>query len=171
MAWTSTGAAGAKLRAGTLSSAFTEVRPVSIVKGLDEIVSNSTTLQDDDELLVAVAASFSGYWSIGITFGAGTTADLKFALTFPTGATLTFVGPAWDVSLVFLPFGNSGTYTSGAALTYGGAGVGTFRGIDLRGRISTGANAGNLRLQWCQNSAVVENTVVKAGSWMEVAQR
>lgn len=171
MAWTSTGAAGAKLRAANLTAALTELRPVSVVKGVDEIVSNSTTLQDDDELLVPVAASFSGYWSIGITFGAGTTADLKFAFTFPTGATLTFVGPAWDTSLAFVPFGNSGTYTSGAALTYGGAGVGLFRGIDLRGRISTGANAGNLRLQWCQNTATVENTVVKANSWLEVAQR
>src|SRR6185503_11810362 len=121
MSWTSIPAAGAKLRGSVLSSLVTELRPVTVVKGSDEIVSNSATLQDDDELLLAVAANVTYRWSIGVAFGAGTAADFKFAFTFPTGATLTFVGPAWDTALAFLPFGNSGTYTSGAALTYGGA--------------------------------------------------
>ena len=171
MTWTTVPSAGAKLRASILSSIVTELRPVTVVKSIDETVSNSATLQDDDELLLSVAANVTYRWSIGIAFGAGTAADYKFALTFPTAATLTFVGPAWDTALAFLPFGNSGTYTSGAALTYGGAGVGTFRGIDLRGTLTVGANAGTLRYQWAQAAATVENTVTKAGSWMEIAQR
>lgn len=169
MTFTTLSAAGAKLRASEWSNGITELRPLSIQKGSDEIVSNSSTLQDDDELLLAVAASLSYQFFVDITMQAGTTADFKWALTFPTGATLTFVGPGWDTSLAFVPSG-SGSYTSGSAITSGGAGIGSNRGIILRGTLNTGANAGNLRFQWAQNTPTVENTVVKAGSWM-IARR
>ena len=171
MAWTSTGAAGAKLRAANLTTALTELRPVSIFKGSDEIVSNSTAMQDDDELVLSVAANTSYRWFADISYGAGTVADYKWGFTFPTGATLTFVGAGWDAALAFLPSGNGGTYVSGTGIVYGGAGVGTLRGVILRGTLVTGANAGNLRYQWAQNTLTVENTVTKAGSYMEIAKR
>jgi hypothetical protein len=164
MAWTSTGAAGAKLRAADLTTAFVEVRPTSILKGADEIVSNSTTLQDDDELVLAVAANTTYRWFADINYGAGAAADYKWGFTFPAAATLTFVGAGWDAALAFLPSGNGGTYASGTGIVYGGAGVATIRGLILRGTLVTGANAGNWRYQWAQNTPTVENTVTKAGS-------
>ena len=170
MAWTTLPGVE-RLRASILSAAITELRPISVVKTIDEIVSNSSTLQDDDELVLAAEANATYQWAIGVAFGAGTTADYKFAWTFPVGATLTFFGPAWDTSLAFLPFGNAGTYTSGAALTYGGAGVGSFRGVDLRGRLVMGPTAGNFQYQWAQATPTVENTVTKAGSYFEMAKR
>jgi hypothetical protein len=164
MTFTAVPAAGAKLRASVLSSLVTEIRPSSIIKGSDEIVSNSATLQDDDELVLAVAANTSYRWFADITFGAGTVADYRWGFTFPTGATLSFVGAGWDAALAFLPSGNGGTYVSGTAIVYGGAGVATLRGLILRGTLVTGANAGNWRYQWAQNTPTVENTVTKAGS-------
>lgn len=163
MTFTSVPAAGAKLRASVLSSLVTELRPTSVLKGIDEIVSNSTTLQNDDELLLSVASGPSYRWMLDVTYQAGTAADFKWALTFPTGATATFVGAGWDTALAFVPSG-SGAYTSGSAITYGGAGIGSNRGLVLRGTLTTGANAGTLQFQWAQNAATVENTVVKAGS-------
>jgi len=160
-----------RLKASILSALITELRPTCVIKSADETVSNSSTLQDDDELVLAAAANTTYRWEIGVAFGAGTTADYKFAFTFPAGATLTFFGPAWDTSLAFLPFGNAGTYTSGAALTYGGAGVGTFRGVDLRGTLTMGSTAGNFAYQWAQATPTVENTVTKAGSCLEIRKR
>lgn len=168
--YTSVPAAGAKLRASVLSSLVTEVRPIDVLKGSDETVSNSSTLQNDDELLLSVAASTFYRFFIDITFQAGTTADFKWAITFPTGATATFVGAGWDTAQAFVPSG-SGSYTSGSAITYGGNGIGSNRGIILRGTLSTGANAGTLQFQWAQNTPTVENTVVKAGSYMEILKR
>lgn len=61
---------------------------VTIRKTSDETVNNSTTLQNDDALLLAMAANETWFFTVYITNNTSTTANIKFAFTVPTGATL-----------------------------------------------------------------------------------
>lgn len=152
-----------KIRAAELNDEFRRLRPLWVIKPADQILSNSAALQNDTDLVLPTEANLTYRWELDISYGAGTVADFKWAFTFPSGSILTFVGPIWDASLAFLPAG-SGSTASGAAIIHGGAGVGTFRGVILRGTLAVGSTAGDFQWQWAQNTATVENTVVKAGS-------
>jgi hypothetical protein len=165
MALTTIPSAGAKLRASVLSSLITEVRPVHAYKSSSEIVSNSTTLQNDDHLFVSVAASVVYNFRLQLIYEAGTTADYKYALTFPAGALMAFGTQSQDTAAAYFPSGQS-TYTSGTALTAGGSGIGTIRSILITGTLEMSTTAGTLQYQWAQNSAVVENTVTRYGAYL-----
>ncbi len=163
MALTTIPSAGAKLRASVLRSLITELRPVYARKTADETLSNSTVLQDDDELFVSVDASTTYEWELTLIYEAGTTADYKWALTFPTGSTCSWANNEPDTGLAYLPLGFS-SYTSGAATGLGGAGIGSGRGMIVSGNLVVGVTAGTFKYQWAQNTATVENTKTSAGS-------
>lgn len=168
MAFTSIPGVG-KLRSSILSALFTEVRPVAVRKTTDETVSNSTALQNDDELVVAVSASATYWVDFFILYQAGTTADYKWALTFPAGSTMSIITRQWSTALAWTE-ALSDAYTSGGAVAAGGNGIGTNIGIVGVGILVVSTTAGNLQYQWAQNSAVVENTVTKAGSGLKLTR-
>lgn len=151
-----------KLRASTLSALITEVRPTHVRKSTDEIVSNSVTLQNDDELVLPVEANLIYRVEWDIIYQAGTVADYKFAFTYPAGATLVGVCVLYNVSgtVAFA----AGTFTSGAGISAGGLGIGTNAGMQGRATLVMGSTAGNIQYQFAQTSAVVENTTTVAGS-------
>lgn len=158
---------GGKLRASIFSALITELRPSYVRKSTDETVSNSTTLQNDDELVLSVAANYVYHYLLVAIYGAGTTADYKWALTYPSDATLVLTAEQWSTAAT--PVKNQATdpaYTTGTALASGGWGVSSYVQILAYGILVMGSTAGSLQYQWAQNSAVVENTVTKAGSYM-----
>lgn len=55
-------------------------------------------------------------------------------------------------------------HASGTSSNYIGAG--TNRGILIMGWVVNSTNAGNVQLQWAQNTADASDTKVKAGSWL-----
>ncbi len=57
-----------------------------VVKKSDETVNNSTTLQDDDELVVAVNANKTYHWVLTMIGQSKTTTDLKWIFVVPSGA-------------------------------------------------------------------------------------
>lgn len=135
----------------------------TVIKAADEIVSNSTTLQDDDELTVAVAIATYEFEAV-IFYGAGTTADIKFAWTFPT-ATFNYRASGLDSATLVVKQVTSLGEASATSKDFGGPAVGSIRYVRYQGTITVTV-AGTLTFQWAQNSAVVENTVVKAGSYL-----
>lgn len=163
MAFTTLPAAGAKLRAATLSALVTEVRPVAVRKASSQIISNSTTLTNDNELFVSVEASLTYGFEIVVIYEAGTTADYKFALTFPTGSAVSWGNHMESTALGYLPIAYS-SYTSGTAVAAGGASIGSPLPTVINGVIVVGGSAGTFRYQWAQNVATVENTATLAGS-------
>ena len=136
-----------------------------IVKAADETVNNSTTLQDDDHLLFAVAANEKWQFEGVLMFEGPTTADMKFAFSGPAAS----VG-AW-----------AGLQLEGTAQTDIGAELGTAQVLAFAnsarqhvrfwGSIANGANAGNLKLEWAQDTATVADTTMHAGSYIKYQQQ
>lgn len=168
MTFTSVPGAGTTLTGSTLSSLITELRPLHVRKAADETLSNSTTLQNDDELFLSVGVQIYDL-EAQVIYGAGTSADFKIAWTFPS-ATLDYVAACLDnaASPVAGQIVSQGE-ASGTSKSFGGVGVAAFRYAWFKGRINV-ATAGTLRVQWAQNSPVVENTVVKTGSFITLRQ-
>lgn len=136
-------------------------------KTADETVNNSTTLQNDDELLASLAANENVVFMCYIIHtSASGNADIKFAFTVPSGATINWSAPNAHVSVTLSLSNPVVTTTSGTSRSFG-SDPAVFSQL-LVGRVSNGATSGNLQLQWAQDTATAENTQVKAGSFLLV---
>ena len=135
-----------------------------VVKSADESVASSTTLQNDDELKLPLEANTDYAIEAFLTFTAHSSADLKFGFTWPNLASGYITG-RW--------VGGGGVdgygplTSSGSTSDADGRGDGSPVVVRLWGSIFVGANAGDLQLQWAQNTSHATATKVKAGSWLE----
>lgn len=132
------------------------------------IVSN-TTLANDDTLVVTPSVSVAYKVSFGVIYRSSATADLKVALTWPTGASCFWggIGLTAADSLVMQLVENS---ASGTHVTLGGGGTGTSRCCWFEGILVMSSTAGNLQAQFAQSSTDATNTVIRAGSWLMIEQ-
>src|SRR5690348_15724965 len=75
-----------------LASAMRGIAPLAVIKGADESVTSSTTLQNDDALLVTLTANATYVFSLFLNYQGGTqgSSDIKVAWTFPTGTTMRY---------------------------------------------------------------------------------
>lgn len=132
-----------------------------IVKEADETVTNSNTVQNDDELLFAVAANEVWQFEGVLLLSAHPTPDFRVTFTGPTGAVGSFAAAystgALDESVSSDALGN--------VLSFAAASQGTV--LRFWGGIHNGANAGNLQLKWAQNTSDANNTKVLAGSYIK----
>jgi len=128
--------------------------------------SSDTSLANDSQLLLTYEANVTYEFESDVFYGAGTTADFKYAHTF-TNATMTSLSA--DVLDVTTATTEAQIATlseaSGTAHSVGGAGVSSFRWLRFKARFTT-TGTGTLRFQWAQNTSTIENTVRKAGSYM-----
>lgn len=137
-------------------------------KTSDEIVNNSSTLQNDNELLVAVSASTVYLVELTLLLNAANaTADFKFGFTGPASATF-----SWGVLATEAP----GTFSSfiGSSLTplamrtiSDSITVGSNTGntaLVLRGILVVAGTAGNLQMQWAQGTANASDSKVLTNS-------
>jgi hypothetical protein len=141
------------------------------LKTSDESVASSTTLQNDDQLVLSVAAN-AKYRMIGyiVYDGAADPAGgLKLQFTGPSGATM--------------PWTNFGANISGASqynvvveqlAAASPRSVPTNNGVLMscapKGLLVVSSTAGSLQLKWAQNSSSATATVVKANSWLELVR-
>jgi len=133
-------------------------------KTADEIVNNSTTLQNDDHLLLAVGAnevwSFFAYLKVISQTG---TPDIKFDWSLPTGGVIQSL-PHDDIAVLaantpIAPIGAGTNFTF--ALPANSERIALVWGLYVGG-----ANAGNVQLQWAQITATAEDTKVLANSFL-----
>lgn len=126
----------------------------TVTKTADETVNNSTTLQNDDALLLAMAASEVWQFEIFIKATSSAVADFKLGWSVPTGTTM-----RWKISAggQLDTLNETQTYTANMDGTSGDT-------IVCHGIIMVSTTAGNVVLQWAQNTAEVSNTVVEANS-------
>ena len=153
--------------ARNLLNATSLTRVEFIRKTATETVNNSTTLQNDDTLLAALVASEVVAFECAVRYNASATADMKFAFTVPAGATLNW-GMAGGYRDAALNNVNTGSTGSGVALDISTAGAGAEEFLLLVGTVVNSTTAGNLQLQWAQNTANVSDAAVAAGSWLKV---
>lgn len=137
----------------------------TIYKTADEIVNNSNVLQDDDELTYPIAASEKVLVIISLINSSATTTPLmKLGLSLPAGAV--FYGQEICHNLS----NTDVTYTCTNAI-YGIYAMNSTRchGVLILTVINS-STAGNMVLQWAQNTATAEDTKLKAGSSMIVVK-
>lgn len=164
MSFTSYPAAGEDLTATTLQALISELRPVFVRKSADETVNNSSTLQNDDELLAAVVANATYHFKLRFAVNSGTTPDFKVGFTYPTSTTLTYdivegetPGTAANVM--------SGPYTQAdAAVAF--STTGSDQPCWIEGLIVVSSTPGTFQVQWAQFAATASNTIVRAGSYL-----
>lgn len=132
-------------------------------KSANEVVNNSSTLQDDDHLLLALAASEVWRFECNLFYDSGTTPDIKFAFTFPAGATLYWVNYGDDATGTNST-GNAVITASAAVRHSFGNGVGSVRHMLIMGVIANDTTPGNLQLQWAQNTLNASDTTLRANS-------
>lgn len=121
-------------------------------KASDQSVNNSSGLQNDSALLFAVGANETWTFTSILNTNSGTTPDIKFALSVPSGAA--------SFSLLHGDFG--GTYVAKMPAALNGVGADT--PAMITGVVRTSTATGNVTLQWAQNVANVSDTKVLADS-------
>lgn len=125
-------------------------------KTADETVNNSATLQDDDDLFVALVANATYWIVLNLFYTTGATPKIKFGWTFPTSATLRATLTGY--------FSSALQCVRAIETDVSVMDSGTGFGLVTAGRVVTSGTAGNLKLQWAQNTANVSNTQVLIGS-------
>lgn len=141
-------------------------------KTADETVTSSTTLQDDDQLFLPVAANARYLMDAFFIYtGAGDPAGgLRMGWTGPSGATMkwTNFGTSQNVSPTLV------NYNVVVENIGGARGVGTNGATEMscqpRGRLATAGTGGTLRLQWAQGVSNATGTVLKAGSCVRLVR-
>ena len=133
-------------------------------KAADESLTTDTTLQNDDELVLAVLASRTYLVRLSVAVTTTTAGDFKHAFALPSGATIQMVGDqhfsgsesaneaGWDGS------SKAVASTNGALIA-----------LNLVGLLTVDTTAGNLQYQWAQNGSS-GTTTVEAGSSLEIVE-
>ena len=141
-----------------------------IRKTANQTVNNSAALVNDTHLLASTLANTDYAFEVNLFYTSGVTPDLKVALTWPTGATCSWMavgflstGINYEIDLT------TSTYqgASGTAQAYSGSASPTVT-MQIKGILRVAATAGNLQFQFAQNTANASNTTVKQDSWMRI---
>jgi hypothetical protein len=144
-----------------------------IAKTADETITSSTTLQNDDHLVLPVVANAVYTFDLDLyMIDAGDfTGDFKMTFTCPTGATFDMHGEGAHATSFTGGTSSDGEWIGKLATTSAGAtlafGVGTgLTAVRVHGRLVMGGTGGNFQLQWAQNASDASGTTLKAGSFM-----
>ena len=151
------------------------IGPLTRVKTADEIVNNSSTLQNDDHLVVPVTASSRYLWRAFIKLTSATAADFKLDLSLPAGSSHESVSQWWHrAAAVGSQAGDERMFNSSSPTTTVPATDGTTTAEllmgEIHGLIVVAGTAGSVQVRWAQNAANVSDTTVYASSWMELVR-
>lgn len=133
--------------------------PTVVRKTADETVNNSTAFQNDNDLFFAMAANTTYEIELFLLVVSDSTADFKMAFTLPAGANMIWFH-VQDASIDAFRIASLGT----AAQTISIVGSTDEHAFWIKGIVRCATFAGNLQLQWAQNTATVVNTTVYANS-------
>lgn len=140
-----------------------------VYKTVDEVRTSDTAFADDSHLLFPVATNTKYAFYAHIRFLAHVTPDIKIQIVGPAGLTLAKFatwgensnGNAYNFGLPNRSFASSISIASGSSTIPGF--------MNCYGIVETGATAGNIAIQWAQNSSSASPTQVNAGSYIEYA--
>lgn len=142
---------------------------VSAVKTANTTVNNSTTLTDDDHIASMSLEASTRYYVTGILRAAvKASSDMKVHIDFssaPSYAFFTF-GMAAE-SGATAAGDHQADETDTAVIT---TDTNTESLIIVSGSVLTGATAPTVKLQFAQNAAVVENLILRQGSFLTFAK-
>lgn len=148
-----------------------------IAKTADETINSSTTLQNDDHLVLSVVANAVYLFTLDLYMTESTdyVGDFKMSFTCPTGATFDMHGAGAHATSFTGGTSSDGEWIGKLAATSAAAtlafGVGNvLTGVRIYGRLVMSSTAGNFQLQWAQNTSDASGTTLKAGSYMAMTR-
>lgn len=128
-------------------------------KTADQSRTSSTTLVDDDDLLLAIGANEVWSFEFRIFHVGHATPDIKFAITVPSGATLNWTANHINASNTHV---NSQQVTSGGSVHFVSA---TTTRLDvITVIVENGATAGNIQFQFAQQASDGNTVTIKQES-------
>jgi hypothetical protein len=140
--------------------------PITIYKTADETVTSSATLQDDNHLTFPIGANETWVVEFGLFYFALAAADIKKSISVPSGATFRF-GQQGILFTVAAHFGDGDNLSAGSSSSYATAGSDTNDVMTtFAGMIFNGSTAGNVTLQWAQNTSNGSGTTLYKGSFL-----
>ena len=141
-------------------------------KTSDEDVTSSTSLQADDQLLYALGATEVTWFRFFLIVDGGVTGDLKFAVDVPADATLnvSYSGNIHIDNGDAIGFDNNQTSDNTSMGHQGLGGTGTNRQTIIEGIVVGGGTAGNVVLNWAQQTSNGTASSVQANSYLVVAR-
>ena len=151
----------------TLAQLSTDLRLTQMAyKTVDESVTSSTTVQDDDHLTFAIGANETWYCEFNLSASGGTTGDLKVTVTMPSGATseLVVTGVASGGTTAQNSIGVITSSASSEVVCGLQAGTGNRNAVSIEGCVFNSSTAGNVTLQWAQGTSDGTATTVRKGS-------
>lgn len=159
-------AVGEVLTAADVNEYLVNVKYVR--KAVDETITSSTSLQNDDELFLSVDANKTYEVFFVATYNGATAGDISWRVTGPASSTLTM--PSIGIQQAGAGSGDDLTEAYNQALPvaqqYGALGTGILSPIYWHGLIVVAGTAGTIQFQWAQNTSSGTATTVKAGSFM-----
>lgn len=129
----------------------------------DQVVNNTTTITNSNDLTLPVLAYQRGVFKAQVFFTGDATADIRFAINYPSGAT------CWYTLTNNLRLNSTDTVSgidvqvAGGVIIVGTAGT-TVRTAEISGFIQTTGTSGNLTVRFSQGTAVVADTTLLANS-------
>lgn len=146
------------------ASQLNDAYPLFVRKTADETLSSTATVQNDDELLMAVPASTTYHFKLWLIINSGTTPDFKFGWSVPAGTTM-----SWSVqegAPATLAAALQGPFTAASVPPING--VAADQIVIAEGLVIVSTTPGTMRLQWAQNTSTASNTSVKTNSWLRL---
>ncbi|MBA7582184.1 hypothetical protein ES708_24104 [subsurface metagenome] len=144
----------------SVNGVLIEEEVVVVVKPDDQIVNNSEVLVNDEDLVIPVGAN--DVWFVVImlkAMSASVNPDMNYVFAVPAGGAMGLLDSAKFVSnSVYVPIDGLVAITLPNYVDE--------RNMCLFGIYTGGGTAGNLQLQWAQNTATAEDTTMKAKSSM-----
>jgi|SRR5215469_874359 len=153
--------AGQKLTAALLLSLV----PSGVVKPSDQSLVSSVTFQNDNDLVVPLAQLQSFFFACFLDYEGGTAgaADMKWQWVTPAGTTLRYIAIYENLTPTFAGAATLGSADIGQAQSNGAT---NRRGVLMIGAVTTSSTAGNMQLQWAQNTSNATATIVHANSML-----
>lgn len=135
-----------------------------VIKLTQEIINNSSTFQNDDELFFSIAANEKWIFSMLLIVDCATDAPgFKIFIPGIAGAIGDFTAQWIDNTDQRVRMGRNGL---GNGLILTSIETNSFNSVLINGFVSCGATPGTLQLQWAQNVATVQNTMVWQNSYI-----
>jgi hypothetical protein len=144
---------------GSLSETF------GAVKSSSELVTSSTTLQNDNHLAIDLAASTS--YSITMILNLSRVTDatncgFKWDFSIPSGATGAYTWYHLNTGTTSATYGATTSFTADQTISTLPAGS-TRKLLVIQGTITT-SSSGTFQFRWAQNTSSVGSAVVRSGS-------
>jgi len=144
--------------------------PRAVVKPSDQSKTSNTTFGNDNDLVLPVDANATYMMQMYLGYSGGTlgSSDLKIQWTVPASATLRYGIVRIQTGSSLNP-GNMSRFAAADTVLLGTV-VGTPQAAWAFGTLKVAGTAGNLQLQWAQNTSSATATIIEAQSALMLQQ-